>query len=55
MTTLFIDGAWRPGSSGAQREVINPFDQSVVAKVDEATAEDVAAAVAAARRARPCG
>lgn len=55
MTTLFIDGAWRAGSSGGQREVVNPFDQSVVAKVDEATAEDVAAAVAAARRAFDAG
>ena len=34
-------GTWRAGSSGAQREVVNPFDQSVVAKVDEATAEGV--------------
>ena len=46
MASLFIGGTWRAGSSGDQREVVNPFDQSVVAKVDEATAEDVAAAVA---------
>ena len=55
MANLFIGGAWRAGSSGAQREVVNPFDQSVVAKVDEATAEDVAAAVAAARAAFDAG
>src|SRR4051812_12765094 len=55
MANLFIGGAWRAGSSGAQREVVNPFDQSVVAKVDEATAEDVAAAVAAAREAFDAG
>ena len=55
MTNLFIGGAWRAGSSGTQREVVNPFDQSVVAKVDEATAEDVAAAVAAAREAFDAG
>jgi betaine-aldehyde dehydrogenase len=55
MANLFIGGVWRTGSSGAQREVVNPFDQSVVAKVDEATAEDVAAAVAAAREAFDAG
>ncbi|WP_448612659.1 aldehyde dehydrogenase family protein [Modestobacter sp. URMC 112] len=55
MANLFIGGSWRAGSSGAQREVVNPFDQSVVAKVDEATAEDVAAAVAAARAAFDAG
>ena len=55
MANLFIGGAWRAGSSGAQREVVNPFDQSVVAKVDEATAEDVGAAVAAARAAFDAG
>jgi betaine-aldehyde dehydrogenase len=55
MASLFIGGTWRAGSSGDQREVVNPFDQSVVAKVDEATAEDVAAAVAAARRAFDVG
>ncbi|MFD2093794.1 aldehyde dehydrogenase family protein [Blastococcus deserti] len=55
MANLFIGGAWRAASSGAQREVVNPFDQSVVAKVDEATADDVAAAVAAARDAFDAG
>jgi betaine-aldehyde dehydrogenase len=55
MAHLFIDGTWRAGSSGASREVVNPFDQSVVAKVAEATADDVAAAVAAARRAFDAG
>jgi betaine-aldehyde dehydrogenase len=55
MANLFIGGAWRAGSAGTLREVVNPFDQSVVAKVDEATAEDVAAAVAAARTAFDAG
>jgi betaine-aldehyde dehydrogenase len=55
MANLFIGGTWQAGSSGAEREVVNPFDQSVVAKVDEATADDVAAAVAAAREAFDAG
>ena len=55
MAHLFIGGTWRSGSDGTQREVVNPFDQSVVAKVDEATAGDVADAVAAARRAFDAG
>ena len=55
MANLYIGGTWRSGSSGEQREVVNPFDQSIVAKVDEATAEDVAAAVAAARSAFDAG
>ena len=55
MANLFIGGTWRPGSSSDHREVVNPFDQSVVAKVDEATAEDVAAAVGAARAAFDAG
>jgi betaine-aldehyde dehydrogenase len=55
MANLYIGGTWRAGSSGAQREVVNPFDQSVVAKVDDATAEDVAAAVGAAREAFDAG
>src|SRR5918912_2095955 len=52
---LFIDGHWVAAAGGGSREVVNPFDQSVIAKVDEAAAEDVAAAVAAARRAFDTG
>ena len=55
MSSLFIDGAWVSSSDGGQREVINPYDQSLVAKVDEATASDVASAIAAARRAFDAG
>jgi betaine-aldehyde dehydrogenase len=51
VSKLFIDGQWVGSSSGAEREVINPFDRSVVATVAEGTAEDAEAAVAAARRA----
>ena len=52
---LFIDGHWVAAAGGGSRDVVNPFDQSVIAKVDEAAAEDVAAAVAAARRAFDTG
>jgi betaine-aldehyde dehydrogenase len=52
---LFIDGAWVAGSTGEHREVVNPFDQSVIGKVDEASAADVEQAVAAARRAFDAG
>ncbi len=48
---LWIDGQWRHASDGGTREIINPADGSVAAVVDEATAEDAAAAVAAARNA----
>jgi betaine-aldehyde dehydrogenase len=49
MPKLFIAGAWVGASDGGSREVVNPFDAAVVERVDEATADDVAAAVAAAR------
>jgi betaine-aldehyde dehydrogenase len=50
VSTLFIDGKWVESSGGVRREVINPFDRSVVAEVAEGTVADVEAAVAAARR-----
>lgn len=49
--SLYIDGSWTAAAAGGQRDVVNPFDSSVVAKVDEADATDVGRAVAAARRA----
>jgi betaine-aldehyde dehydrogenase len=51
MPNLFVDGSWISAADGGLREVVNPFDQSVIAKVDEATATDARAAVLAARRA----
>lgn len=51
MSKLFINGAWVRAEGGATREIINPFDQAVIAKVDEASAEDAVAAVRAARAA----
>ncbi len=49
--TLLIGGSWTSGSSGTTDDVVNPYDQSVVAKVDLADAADVDRAVAAAREA----
>jgi betaine-aldehyde dehydrogenase len=48
---LWIGGQWRHAWNGGTRQIINPADGSVAAVVDEATAEDAAAAVAAARNA----
>ncbi|MEW5774462.1 MAG: betaine-aldehyde dehydrogenase [Thermodesulfobacteriota bacterium] len=52
---MFIDGQWAAARSGREREVINPFDQEVVARVAEGGREDAALAVAAARRAFDAG
>ena len=49
--SMWIDGEWRASDAGAEREVVNPFDGSVLARVPEATADDVRAAVIGARRA----
>lgn len=48
---LFLAGQWRDSSDGGTRDVVNPFDGSVVTSVPEATASDAVAAVAAARAA----
>jgi betaine-aldehyde dehydrogenase len=51
LSRLFIDGSWCDAAAGAQRSIINPFDQSTVATVAEADAGDVDRAVRAARAA----
>ncbi len=48
---MYINGAWTPAQSSATRDIINPFDQSVVATVPEGGREDSRAAIAAARQA----
>jgi aldehyde dehydrogenase (NAD+) len=48
---LYIDGAWRRPSGDETAEVVNPATEQVIATVPAATAEDVDAAVAAARAA----
>jgi len=47
---LFIDGAWREGGDGSY-PVVNPATEQLVGRAPEASAADVADAVAAARRA----
>lgn len=51
MPSLFIDGTWTEGRGSRRDEVINPYDRSVIRTVDRAAAEDVVAAVAAAKAA----
>jgi betaine-aldehyde dehydrogenase len=48
--SLFIDGSFVPSTGGITRDIINPATADVLARVPEATAEDVDKAVAAARR-----
>ncbi len=49
VATLYIDGAWRQASDGGAHDVKSPHDQSVVARVSQATQADVLDAIAAAR------
>jgi len=49
MPELFIDGQWT--SSAGSRDVVNPADGTTLTTVSEGDADDVAAAVAAARSA----
>jgi len=48
---LYIGGQWVDSASGNARDVLNPFDASVIATVAEGGREDARAAVRAARRA----
>ena len=48
---LYIDGEFREAVSGARFEVWNPADETLVGTAADAQAEDVSAAVTAARRA----
>ncbi|MFF8595484.1 aldehyde dehydrogenase family protein [Streptomyces sp. NPDC015220] len=50
---MYIDGAWRPAAGRDVIEVVNPADEQVIAVVPAGTAEDVDAAVRAARAALP--
>ncbi|WP_144792273.1 aldehyde dehydrogenase family protein [Kocuria palustris] len=47
-----IGGAWRDGSSGRAREIINPYDDSVVATIVQADAADLDEACTAAEAAQ---
>lgn len=48
--TLYIDGKWCHSSDGKSREVINPYDASILTYVDEATNEDAERAILAAKK-----
>jgi aldehyde dehydrogenase (NAD+) len=52
---LFIDGAWRDAADGASLAATNPYDQTEHGRIPVASAEDVDAAVGAARRAYAAG
>lgn len=51
-TDLYIDGTWRPGSSGERFDVVDPSDASVIAGFAVATKDDCMAAVDAAAAAQ---
>ncbi|HEY7056450.1 MAG TPA: aldehyde dehydrogenase family protein, partial [Vicinamibacterales bacterium] len=46
---MFIGGSWTAASGDATRDIVNPADGTVLARVPEATAADVGEAVRAAR------
>ncbi|MGP3928048.1 aldehyde dehydrogenase family protein [Streptomyces sp. 8N616] len=50
---MYIDGDWRPPVGAGTIEVVNPADEQVIGLVPAGVAEDVDAAVAAARAAFP--
>ncbi|MFF2008708.1 aldehyde dehydrogenase family protein [Streptomyces sp. NPDC058195] len=50
---MYLDGAWRPAAGTDRIAVVNPVDEQVIAEVPAGTAEDVDAAVRAARAALP--
>jgi succinate-semialdehyde dehydrogenase/glutarate-semialdehyde dehydrogenase len=52
-TGLLIGGQWRPSSSGAVFDVLDPADGTVLAQVADGTTDDVTAAVDAAAAALP--
>ncbi|MER6914675.1 aldehyde dehydrogenase family protein [Streptomyces sp. NPDC000594] len=50
---MYIGGAWRPAATGDTIEVVDPVTEEVIAEVPAGTAEDIDAAVRAARAALP--
>jgi hypothetical protein len=50
---MYIDGAWRPAAGTDTIAVVNPADEREIGQVPAGTAEDVDAAVRAARAALP--
>ena len=54
-TRQYIDGQWVDSLSGRKRDILNPFDASIIATVAEGGREDARAAIRAARRAFDTG
>lgn len=52
---MYINGKWVDSHSGQTREIINPFDQSVISRVAEGDRTDAKDAIAAARAAFDSG
>ncbi|MFG2891724.1 aldehyde dehydrogenase family protein [Streptomyces sp. NPDC048248] len=50
---MYIDGSWRPAAGSGTIDVVNPADGEVIAAVPAGSAQDVDAAVRAARAALP--
>ncbi|WP_128375535.1 aldehyde dehydrogenase family protein [Streptomyces cavernae] len=50
---MYIDGEWRAGTGNTTISVVNPADEQTIAEVPAGTAEDIDAAVRAARAALP--
>jgi len=48
---MYVNGAWVPASDGGARELVNPSNEEVVARVAEGTEKDAQTAIAAAREA----
>ena len=48
---LYINGQWVDSCSGKKRDILNPFDASVIATVAEGNRDDTKAAIQAARHA----
>jgi len=46
---MFINGEWVEARNGQTRDIINPYNQAVIAKAAEGQAEDAQEAIAAAR------
>lgn len=46
---MYINGDWVASKSGKEREIINPYNQEIIATVSEGNEEDMNAAIVAAR------
>lgn len=51
MKKMFINGEWVEARSGETREIINPYNQAVIATAAEGDKQDAKLAISAAREA----